>query len=147
MMKDCEGMLLFCRYKFWTSIDKCIYNAVVSDPVFNLPSKRYRITCMGPYSSRRKWNTIENGPCDLERVRGVSRIFHIYIRLQNINVYIHNIDDHIEFYQTGVSFKQRIRLMNFIAWWGNCLRKCWNTNFLILTSWLRYVFRYKIIFI
>ena len=79
MMKDCEGMLLFCRYKFWTSIDKCIYNAVVSDPVFNLPSKRYRITCMGPYSSRRKWNTIENGPCDLERVRGVSRIFHIYI--------------------------------------------------------------------
>ena len=79
MMKDCEWMLLFCRYKFWTSIDKCIYNAVVSDPVFNLPSKRYRITCMGPYSSGRKWNTIENGPCDLERVRGVSRIFHIYI--------------------------------------------------------------------
>ena len=136
MMKDCEGMLLFCRYKFWTSIDKCIYNAVVSDLVFNLPSKRYRITCMGPYSSRRKWNTIENGPCDLERVRGVSRIFHIYKHILSFNHYqiISNIDDHIEFYQTGVSFKQRILQMNFIAWWGNCLRKCWNTNFLILTS-------------
>ena len=84
MMKDCEWMLLFCRYKFWTSIDKCIYNAVVSDPVFNLPSKRYRITCMGPYSSRRKWNTIENGPCDLERVRGVSRIFHLYIHISDL---------------------------------------------------------------
>ena len=149
MLKDSVGMLLFCRYKFWTSIDKCIYNAVVSDPVFNLPSKRYRITCMGPYPSGRKWNTIENGPCDLERVRGVSRIFHIYIIPWKGNHYqiMSNIDDHIEFYQTGVSFKQRILQMNFIAWWGNCLRKCWNTNFLILTSLLRYVFRYKLILI
>ena len=88
MMQDCEGMLLICRYKFWTSIDKCIYNAVVSDPVFNLPSKRYRITCMGPYSSRRKWNTIENGPCDLERVRGVSRIFHIYTYIRLWKSYV-----------------------------------------------------------
>ena len=84
LSKDSDGTLLYCRYKFWTSVDKCIYNAVVSDPVFNLPSKRYRITCMGPYSSGRKWNTIENGPCDLERVRGVSRIFHIYISINII---------------------------------------------------------------